>query len=162
MARGEKKKVKGVSGGGSVLGFGVSFGSSWEIDASERKAARQLLTFIEDRRVLFNPVDLEDQRHAEASITEIRGRCTDVISQVDDEASVGHAARAIREACRRFFDNRQGQVRGGPSERDFILALGELRGRVGQHILAIANDYEMKVEDQLAAVLPGGVETEHG
>lgn len=104
MARGEKKKVKGVSGGGSVLGFGVSFGSSWEIDASERKAARQLLTFIEDRRVLFNPVDLEDQRHAEASITEIRGRCTDVISQVDDEASVGHAARAIREACRRFFD----------------------------------------------------------
>lgn len=156
MKPGERKKLKGFSG--SALGFGG--GLSWEVDGTERKAARKFLSYLEDRRVLFNAIDLEDRVAAITSIDTIRSKCTDIIAEVDEAAPLSVGLRAIRQACHRFADKRQGMVKGQHVEGDFLIALGEFRATCGIHILAIAQFYEMSVEPGLARVLPGGEEPE--
>lgn len=152
MKPGERRKFKGASG--SALGFGG--GLSWEVDGTERKAARKFLSFLEDRRVLFNSIDLEDRGAVMSSIDSIRSKCTDIIAEVDDAAPLASGSRAIRQACHRFADKRQGMVKGEHVEGDFLIALGEFRATCGIHILAIAQFYEMDLEPGLARSLPGG------
>src|SRR4051794_20557658 len=88
---------------GIITPFG---GLQWaDPGPSERETVRGLLVFLEDRRVLFNPMELEARGQVDHSIHEIRYGCTDVLRELGERAFAVTPIRAIREACRRYHDD---------------------------------------------------------
>ena len=152
--RGTKIKVKGVS----ALGFGAS----WDISNPDRDAVRGLLTFMEDRRVLYVAQHLEVHGDVERSVHEIRKRCTDALTAISEPAPVREHIRAIRAACRRFLEEPHAEFRNIASfpfgrfrdEAGFFTALGELRASIGAQIAVLASYYEIELESELAGILP--------
>lgn len=151
--RGTTTRIKSLSL--SLTGAGVG----WEVDASELRAVRKLIVFLEDRRVLFNPHHLEMRREVEISIDDIRSQCTELIHSVDEKSPAASAARGIRSACRKFLDFPRLDIGGGyATDNGFLVALGEFRASVGLHVAALSNEYKVEIEAELRTILPPGEE----
>lgn len=141
------------------------FGVSWTPPASERDAAMRVVTYLEDRRVLYNPSDLEVPAHCVQSVIEIRHHLTEELQKLDAKDELAKQLRSMRAACRKFLDVvhapneyydivEHGFSRGHFASWVFGSALGELRGVFGLHLAQIAAAYGLDVEDDLASILP--------
>jgi hypothetical protein len=149
---------------GRLTGFSVPvFGVSWNPPEPEIQKARRILTYLEDRRVLFNPSSLEIPEHCVESINEIRLFLTDELSSLNSKTELSSSVRAMRTACRKFMDRvtqkkgdiiRFGAERGHWASWEFLPALGELRGVFGIYVAKIATSYGLDVEKDLASILP--------
>jgi hypothetical protein len=145
-------------------------GLEWEPPERESKVAQQVITFLEDRRVLFNPYYLEDGGYCVQSVLEIRHFLTETLQTLPNEPGLSQHLRVLRGACRNFLDKVQGNHRGrgygalyhgGPESQSFFIALGELRCTFGIHLGLIASTFHLGLEGDLASVLPEPiVETE--
>ena len=76
------------------------FGVSWNPGVAKVASARRVLTYLEDRRVLYAPWNVEIPEHCVESVLEIRRFLTDQLGQLDDqdEDIVPHL-RAMRASC---------------------------------------------------------------
>jgi hypothetical protein len=147
-----------------ITGFSCPvFGVSWNPPEPEVTAARRVITFLEDRRVLFVPSTMEVPEHCVQSVIEIRHFLTDELGRSDGASDLVQSLRAMRVACRKFLDSigrdpdivRFGGHGGHWASWEFNGALGELRGIVGLHVARLAIEYGLSVEDGLARILPG-------
>jgi hypothetical protein len=136
-------------------------GVTWIPPAADRDAVRVFLTFLEDRRVLFNPFHLEVEHQVQQSILHIREHCTKAIAALPDSSLAIAALRGIRAACRRFLDeplthSRRFHQRDfyGPEGPEFFTALGEFRATVGAHVASLAVLYKIELEPELASIVP--------
>ncbi|WP_421950812.1 DUF6650 family protein [Pelagibacterium sp.] len=128
---------------------------------SEAEIVRRFLIFLEDRRVLFNPFQLETEGQVEHSIHQIREECTKALQALPSSASACDAIRVIRGACRVFHDEQHEEFphfdgdfhvrRGRPG---FFLALGAFRATVGYQVAILAGRHNIDVEGDLASILP--------
>lgn len=143
-----------------VGAFGFSL--NWEKVPGDEDVARRVITFLEDRRLLFGERHAEDELDCVHSAIEIRHFLTEELARAKPGRSLAESLRAIRTAMRAFVDA------AGPDARDFryyhghmtdhfSLALGELRSRVGMHLAVIADQYGIEVEPDLARILPPDV-----
>jgi hypothetical protein len=149
---------------GRLTGFSIPvFGVSWSPPELEIQKAKRIISFLEDRRVLYNPETLEVPDHCVHSVNEIRSFLTNEISSVDSNSELSSALRAMRSECRKFLDNvseRNGEIiqygfqHGHWASWRFLPALGELRGVFGVYIAKIATSYGLDVEKDLASILP--------
>ena len=140
------------------------FGISWNPDKTEGDVARQVIVYLEDRRVLYVPSEMEDPSHCVESVIQIREFLTSRISDLPENAELSQSLRAMRAACRKFLDKvgskngdpiRYGAIRNHWASWEFNSAVGELRGVFGVQIAKIAVSYGINVEDGLASILPG-------
>ncbi len=139
-------------------------GVSWQPTELEVSAARRVVTFLEDRRVLYAPDELEVPSHCVSSILDIRRFLTDEIGKLDSGSEFVASLRAMRIACRKFLDlvgaDEDERIvvyanhRGHRASWAFYSALGELRGTFGVHLARIATRFKLDVEDKLAVILP--------
>jgi hypothetical protein len=136
------------------------FGVSWNPGEAKVGYARRVLTFLEDRRVLYAPWDVEVPEHCVESILEIRKFLTVQLGQLDDhDDDVAPHLRAMRAACRQFletaggFGNTRPWMHGPPGWR-FNDALGELRAVFGIHVAQLSTKFGIDIEDDLATILP--------
>lgn len=140
----------------SLTGFSTPvFGVSWNPPETDRETLRKVITFLEDRRALYNPYEIETEIWVVRSILEIRKNLTDVIQTLDDSSDISAHLRAMRAACRKFMD--EVEVESGHLSRRFpeaFTALGELRGVFGIHIAQLCVKYGVDIEGQLAMILP--------
>lgn len=147
--------------GFELTGIGIPIGSmQWQKTSGDRQISRRVVTFLEDRRLLFGDRHVEDESHCISSALEIRSFLTDQITDAKPGEQLEAALRAMRAACRKFIDV------GGPHGRNFnrshypypadgfSLALGDLRTAVGHQIAVILSQYSMEVEPELASILP--------
>ncbi len=151
--------------GKRLTGFSTPFGGvSWTAPEAEVLVARRVIRFLEDRRVLYNPFELEDPRHCVESIVAIRQFLTEELGHLPDD-DLSAQLGALRAACRKFLDSLRrpdgqplhlphGMFHGGFEEWVFVTALGELRGVAGVLVAEIAAKYHLDVEDGLASILP--------
>lgn len=139
------------------------FGVSWNPPQSERDIASNVLTFLEDRRVLYNPSVVEIPEHCVESVVEIRHELTRFIQAGGRDGELGGHLQAMRAACRKFMTS-VGDVRqptqqlwslGNYQGWVFLSALGELRGVFGVHVAQLAAKYGLDVGRELATILPG-------
>jgi hypothetical protein len=138
------------------------FGVSWNPPEAEIAVARRVLAFLEDRRVLYRPYDMEVPRHCEDSVIEMRKFLTDEIAKLDKSKEIAQSLRGMRAACRKFLDLSPGSRTAPFSPRRFHGAwddwlsdsLGELRGTFGIHVARLAAEYGLDIEDELASILP--------
>src|SRR2546422_3683843 len=89
-----------------ITGFSVPvFGVSWNPPQPDITVARRVLAFLEDRRVLYNPYDIEVEHDCIHSVIEIRKFLTETIGNLEPKSKLAEHLRAIRAACRTFVDN---------------------------------------------------------
>ncbi len=148
------RRITGIS---TPLG-GISWGDPGPGDG---ETVRRFLVFLEDRRVLYNAMDLEVVSQVHRSIHEIREQCTKTLQALAPKAFAVLPVRAIREASRRFHDDENEPFRQfdfGWSPHDarpgFFVALGSYRAVVGQQVALLAAHYDIDIEGDLASVLP--------
>lgn len=140
------------------------FGVSWKPPESERSVAKRIIAFLEDRRVLYSPSEMEVPDHCVQSVFEIRKTLTTEIAKLDEKAEITASLRAMRAACRKFLNTVQadegriirfGAERGHYASWTFNGALGEMRGVFGVHIARLSAAYGVDVENDLAVIIPG-------
>jgi hypothetical protein len=159
-------KVPLKSAAFSLLGF--SFAAGWEVNEDEEKAVKALVAFLVDRRVLRSPYVLKNHREAEISVEKIRHHCNALMSKFELKCPAALAAWGIERTCRAFLKREPGSLYGPNAQRQanefaflkhdlgFFVAIGELRARVGDHLAALAQFYDVEVGDELSAILPKG------
>jgi hypothetical protein len=136
---------------------------SWQPTDLEVSAARRVITYLEDRRVLYAPDELEVPSYCVKSVLEIRHFLSGELGKLDKRSEFAASLRAVRAACRKFMervgtDGHEGILNahqhGHWASWTFYSALGEMRGTFGVHLAKIAAEFRLDVEDRLAAILP--------
>jgi len=138
------------------------FGISWNPDNLERDHAREVISFLEDRRVLYNPNEFEIPEYCIDSVIHIRVFLTKKIGELDQDSELSISLRAMRAACRKLLDRMN-------IEKDLIqfrapqehyqrwalhIFIGELRAIFGIYIAKIAVAYGINIESDLASIIP--------
>lgn len=135
-------------------------GVNWSPPEAQVTVARRVLTFLEDRRVLFVNYSWEIPDECIDSVLAIREYLTQEMQTLQGECQLSGHLRAMRAACRRYLSD---ETDGAPGDRarrwsgghfGMELAFGELRATFGVHIAAMAAEYGLDVESQLASILP--------
>ena len=80
------------------------FGVSWNPENTERDIARQVISYLEDRRVLYNPTEMECPDHCVQSVLQIREFLTSKIGELPEDTEISKSLRAMRAACRKFLN----------------------------------------------------------
>ncbi len=138
------------------------FGVSWNPSVTEREVARQIIIFLEPRRVLYSEYDHESVHQCVSSIIDIKNYLTKKLSCISEKSELNSYIRAMRIACNKCLsqcaDNdgfrRFAVCRGTDYNRIFTSAIGELRCTFGIMIGQIAISYGIDVEDDLAQIIP--------
>jgi len=139
------------------------FGVSWAALEPDVTKARRVLTFLEDRRVLYSPYEIEVPDHCVHSVLDIRRFLSHELEQSPLDSDLTASLRAMRASCRRFLEHdKRDQARpvSFPSFFTstegwlFTQALGELRGVFGIHVGKLSVMYGIDIEDELARILP--------
>lgn len=140
------------------------FGVSWNPPEAERDIARRIIAFMEDRRVLYAPSEMEVPQHCVDSVIHIREFLTDEIGKLETDKEITKSLRAMRAACRKFLSrvggDKQGEILMYGHHRNhwaswvFNDALGQMRGVFGVHIALMAVKYGLDIEGELASILP--------
>jgi hypothetical protein len=163
MGRSSRRRLGLTELARRITGFSTPFfGVQWTPPSAERDTVRTFLTFLEDRRVLFTPYELEVEGQVERSVHDIRRRCTESLATLPEQSRANPPMRAIRAACRRFLDEPHGDFRnlymrdfGDFRDRaGFFTALGELRAIVGVQIAILAVQYKIELAAELATIVP--------
>jgi hypothetical protein len=144
------------------------FGVSWNPSQAECTVAKRVIAFLEDRRVLFVPSEMETPHHCVESVLQIRQFLTSEIGALDNTSQLSQNLRAMRSACRKFLEAtsdkdgcviRFGNSYGHWASWVFNGALGEMRGVFGVHLASLSAKYGLDVEEGLSAIIPAEDET---
>lgn len=140
----------------SLTGFSTPvFGASWNPPESDREIVRKLINFLEDRRALYNPYNIETPDWVAQSILEIRKELTDTLNKLDEKSDAVPHLKAMRADCRKYMNEVEHHRRGMYHFREYIFAsLGELRASLGIQIAQLCVKYGIDIEDELATILP--------
>ena len=138
------------------------FGAQWNPPEAEISIAKRVITFLEDRRVLYNDYDWECPDHCVRSIIEIRHFLTDELGKLTYDNCISPHLQAMRAACRKFLDAIQANGRGhiirpfdgGMANWQFCSALGEFRANMGFRIAVLAVMYGLSINGDLEKILP--------
>ena len=83
MSKARRAKLKGKELAKRLTGISTPIGGlSWTPPVDERDVAKQLLVFLEDRRALYMPYNLEVSPYVVDSVLEIRQRLTEDLEQI--------------------------------------------------------------------------------
>ena len=132
------------------------FGVSWNPPETQRDIVRKLIIFLEDRRALYNPFDIEMPVYVGRSIIEIRHQLTEILENLGESSEISQHLRAMRAACRKYLDNTCNHLNPRYHFRDFevFASLGELRAVFGIHIAQLCVKYGIDIEQDLASIIP--------
>lgn len=139
------------------------FGISWNPPTSDRTIAIRVVRFLEDRRVLYVPSEMECPDQCVHSVIKIREYLTTEIQGIKNDTALYEYIKAMRIASRKFLDRINSQddhfIRNARNWEhwaswSFASALGEMRGTFGNMIAQIAASYGIDVEDDLASIIP--------
>jgi hypothetical protein len=141
-----------------IGGFGFSI--NWEKVPGDEDIARSVVTFLENRRLLFGERHCEDQMHCVNSAIQIRDFLTRELTNAKPGKSLDDSIRAMRAAFRKFVEAAGpnacnfGREYGPYGSDPFSAALSNLRTLVGLHLQVIAEKYGIDIEPELAHILP--------
>ena len=152
----------------SILGTGGG-GATWTVEAGDKSRADSILRYLEDRRVLYAPYEVEIPHRCVASVREIRAHLRSVIEQCQSR-ELRDPLRAIQASCRQFLTyaeaigDRNGRidvVGGGSDSWLFNQILGSLRARVGVSVAVVIETFDVDVDQHLAKLLPPPVDNDN-
>jgi hypothetical protein len=123
-------------------------GVSWEYGPSDREAVHDLFVYLETRRALWIPFNLEDHKHVVESILLMRDELTSIQRRLRYGSPASESVRRLRLTCERFLTDTPVQ------ELYFYSNLGELRGIFGAELGRLASDFDIQVREPLVWIVP--------
>lgn len=148
-----KKILKNITGVSTPL-----FGLQWSPPIVESDVAREIITFLEDRRVLYSPEEEEGPSYCRQSVEQIREMLTERMSRVTSNSEIRKLLSNLRTQCRKFCDEIGSQSFPGlpvPVQKSILKReLEKLRLVAGKVVGALSVSYGIDVEDQLASIIP--------
>ncbi len=135
----------------------------WSLPKPENEIAQDVISFLEDKRVLYNDYELEVPSHCAESVIHIREYLTQQLQGMPNTLGLPAQLRMMRGACRTFLNKVQtgrhsiiweNGFEGGPESWTFCTALGELRSLIGVYVALLMAEYDLGVEGDLAKILP--------
>ena len=134
------------------------FGIQWNAPIIEADEAKKIVIFLEDKRVLFNPIDIEGVSHCNQSVTNIRFELSKVLQNLRSDSNLAKQLRKMRKACQEFCDiigSSQFILLDYPVQISMLeRALYKLRQKFGISLAEIAVAYGLDVDDGLAGIIP--------
>jgi len=112
---------------------------------SERRLVFALLTFLDGRRVLFDPWTLEEPELVANSILMVRARIDDDLASLEPDAEAVASLRTIRTACLRYLTR---VPHPEDASKHWPDAINDLRAGVAEGIESLERDYKI--------AMPGG------
>jgi hypothetical protein len=162
------------------IGF-LSISASWNPPVAQRTVVLRLFNFLENRRVLYVPAHFETPGDVDQSIIQIRNELTHILNDLPENSRASRRVRHLRTACRHFLEDAPPDYRNlARALRDdfdyvpparwrdhgergltpgYFVALGELRATFGLQLSALAAEFEIDVEEDLASIFPVGSAT---
>jgi len=147
--------------GRRLTGISLPFGGiSWQPPSeSETTVVRRVIAYLENRRVLFDPFNVESPDWSIESILQLRSFLTEEIGKLDPKSHLAETLRAMRAACFKFLQQiasggRRYQEPGAVPEWLFYQSLGELRGSFGIYIAELAVRHKLDIKEPLIQILP--------
>ena len=142
-----------------LTGFSTPIGGlSWQSATLDVEVARGVLIFLEDRRVLYDPFEVQVPEHCVESVLQIRQFLTTVLADQGIGSELAGHLRAMRAACRAFLYrfSSPADISFGDINEDWWLnqelgqALGALRTVFGFQLAQIAARYSLDVDEPLS------------
>ncbi|MBI5572063.1 MAG: hypothetical protein HY914_19120 [Desulfomonile tiedjei] len=155
--------IESVHADKAVIAQVANFYQSTNWVPKESEIAAEIVTELENRRVLYNDYELEIPAHVVQSVLDMRDFFHNKLLVTRKEGALASHLRVMRAACRKFL-NTAGDGPGrviidtsfdrGPSSWTFFTALGELRSAIGVSLSLLLAAYDLTVEPELARILP--------
>jgi len=138
------------------------FGISWNPPKLEKQIAEKVIVYLEDKRVLYNPYELEVPKHCIESVNQIRVFLTEQLYDVERGSELSNILRAMRDACRKLLDMltmndihiTNAYDIGLGTQMVFYSGVGELRGVFGILIVKLLVMNGIDCESNLITILP--------
>lgn len=135
------------------------FGLSWTTKDTERTIARELLIYLEDRRVLYGVQEIEVFPEVVDSLCKIREKLTDLITKTNENSELGKSMRIMRQAFRKFLDDSRQKgrmpiydLKYNFDKNKLFTLLGEIRTVFDFEILRLSLQYEIDIEENLYSI----------
>lgn len=156
-----------------ITGFSTPlFGLQWEPGKADTTAARRVLDFLADRRVLWRSIDLEVPSYSIESLLEIRRYLTAELQRHGQEDELSNLLRQLRAACRRFLEAVEPVMARSGWRTWFDMleldrweigdAFGALRATFGHGIAVMSVRWGLDVPAELEGIIPAGPQTDDG
>ena len=139
------------------------FGVSWTPVKPDIEIARNVINFLENKRVLFNSYQLENPGHCMLSVIQIRDFLTTQLDEVSRGSELDGILRGMRSAGRRVMDTGAHNFRFGEDDDGnlgpldkivFFSQLGIFRGNMGILIAKLVIMHGLDIEEDLINILP--------
>lgn len=104
------KRYMGIKLNGISVPIG---GISWEYTESGQKGIQEMFYYLESKRLLINPKEMEKKEWSEKSAIEIKNKLVDILSRYKYDQNIITIIKQMVDACNEFLDNMQRvEVRG--------------------------------------------------
>lgn len=137
-----------------VTGFDTPIGGlSWEYTANAKNGIQDLFYFLESKRILTNPMEMEIKSWCEEAAIEIKGKIVEIMSGYNFDGNSIHHLRLMIDACNAFLDKLanvdiQGIIykndKGDWEDIAFSRAMKELRKKFKDIISLFESAYELQ------------------
>lgn len=124
-------------------------GVGWKIDKSDKVVARDLITFLEDRRVIYNIrghaallISAPEYSYAVKSIMEIRNRIREDLERVKVKSVLRESMKKMQKACRTFLSKGEQSEPGDTYVEDLEI----LRKEFSDAMLNIGEKFGFSIE----------------
>ena len=88
-----------------VTGLSTPFGGiSWEYTEAEKKGVQELFFFLETKRILVNPIEMEIKQWCIKSAIEIKEKITELHFKYNFSNHTTDCMRSMIDACNDFLD----------------------------------------------------------
>lgn len=144
-----------------ITGASAPFGGAqWERKDDDGEIARRVLNLLADRSMLWKDFSMEIEEHCVQSADYARKE----IGKHLDNPEIGDELARRLQLLQRLFRDFMSEVGPGGAQWDrqyrpigtdpLSMALGRLRGLIGVQIGEMAAQYDLRVSDELAVIVP--------
>lgn len=136
-----------------ITGLDTPFGgASWEYTESEKKGIQNLFFFLESKRLLVNPIEMEIKQWCIQSSIEIKQKIIELLSQYNFSNQTIDCMRAMICACNDFLDklesvNETGIIyknhNGDWANSTFSFAMKQFRKTFRDNICLLSGEYNL-------------------
>lgn len=134
------------------------FGLQWNASPSEVEAAEEVVGDLENRSLLFEPVQLEEGDRYVQAVGELRDRLEEPLTDLEYQSPLDNQIRKMRRASRRFVEQvgHSGLDAFAEPVRQSLLRreLHRLRDQFGEALAEISISHGVEVDDELASIIP--------
>jgi hypothetical protein len=146
----KQSKPKVTGGSLPVVGGGLS----WAQPQGEKEVVRALVIDLEERRALYDPVQMEDEAHLNESIGQIRRWLSDALKALVDDSEAYRLVRHLRDACNAYLRLARDPMPGQAPRPHFWAALQALRESFRVTLAYIGRDGDLPQATDLAQKIP--------